>query len=74
VIHRALLGLLWAVGFYLFGAVGGGFLTHALSSNRHDRYLEAVITGAFFLGPAAAILGFVIGAARAKAPPAGRRN
>jgi heme A synthase len=68
-LRRILIGLLWAVPAYLAGAFGGGFLLYLLSPNRHDRSLEAAMTGAFVLGPLAAIVGFVTGAVRAKARP-----
>jgi hypothetical protein len=55
----------WAISFYVVGALVGGFLVYVFSSNRHDRSVEATMTGAFVLGPAAALLGFLIGAIRA---------
>ncbi len=65
--RRLLVGLLWAVPGYLVGAVGGGFFVYLVSANQHDRSMEASMTGAFVLGPLAALLGFVIGAARGRA-------
>lgn len=44
---------------YLIGAVGGFGLVNQLSSNQHDRYQEAAMTGAFFTGPVVGILGFL---------------
>jgi hypothetical protein len=35
-----------------------------LSSNAHDRSVEAAMTGAFLFGPLVGLIGFVIGAAR----------
>lgn len=64
--RRILVGLLWAVGGYIVGAFAGGWLVSALSSNTHDRNLEAAMTGAFVIGPMAAIFGFVIGFGRAR--------
>ena len=58
-------GLLWGLPAYLLGAFGGGYLVSVLSSNTHDRSLEAAMTGAFLFGPIAGIIGFVIGAVRA---------
>jgi hypothetical protein len=65
-------GTVGAVLGYMIGAVGGGFMIALLSSNTHDRSLEAAMTGAFVLGPVAAILGFAGAFGRAKpgAPPA----
>jgi uncharacterized membrane protein YedE/YeeE len=61
----ALGGLCGALG-YLAGAVVGGFLVSLLSSNTHDKSMEAVMTGAFVLGPLVAIVGFVFGFGRTK--------
>lgn len=63
--RRWLLGLLAALAGYLAGAFGGGALLLALSSNTHDRGLEAAMTGAFVFGPAAAIIGFLVAFLRA---------
>jgi len=64
--RRALIGLLWAVPGYLVGAFCGGYLVSMLSSNVHDRSLEAAMTGAFVFGPLAAVIAFIVGAVRAK--------
>jgi hypothetical protein len=69
-LRRIGFGLLWMIPSYLVGAFGGGYLIDVLSSNQHDRSVEAAMTGAFVLGPIAAIVGFVIGAARARPRPA----
>ena len=61
-------GVLWAIPAYLVGAFGGGFLVSLLSSNTHDRLVEAAMTGAFVLGPLAGLIGFVVGAVRAVPP------
>ncbi|MBI4750878.1 MAG: hypothetical protein HY774_20560 [Acidobacteria bacterium] len=45
-----------AIGGYLIGAFGGGYLVFQLSSNRHDRELEAAMTGAFAIGPVVSLL------------------
>jgi hypothetical protein len=65
--RRALIGLLWAIPGYLAGAFGGGDLVSVISSNTFDRSIEAARTGAFVLGPLAAVLAFAIGAIRAEA-------
>ena len=64
--RRFFIGLLWAVPGYVVGAFGGGYALSVLSSNTHDRSLEAAMTGAFLFGPLAALAAFVIGAVRAK--------
>ena len=50
-----------AVAGYLLGAVGGYFLIATLSSNTHDRSVEAAMTSAFLTGPIGALVGFVAG-------------
>jgi hypothetical protein len=65
-VRRLLIGLLWAVPSFIAGAFGGGYLVNALSSNSHDLDVEAAMTGAFVLGPLAAIIGFVVGVVRSK--------
>lgn len=45
-----------AIGGYLVGAVGGGYLVYWLSANQHDRELEAAMTGALAIGPAVSLL------------------
>ena len=57
----ALLALLWAVPLYFAGLFGGIWLLPLLSGYRHDGSVEAVMTGAFVLGPLAALAGFVAG-------------
>ena len=53
------IALLGAVGGYLVAAVAGYFLFDALSSNVHDRSVEAAMTSVFVLGPLGAIVAFV---------------
>jgi hypothetical protein len=55
------IGLLGAVGGYLIVALVGYFLIGWLSSNTHDRSVEAAMTSAFVLGPLGAVIGFVAG-------------
>ena len=57
-------GLLGAIGGYLIGAFGGGLAISVLSSNQHDRSVEAAMTGAFVLGPLGAVVGCVWGVIR----------
>jgi len=66
------IGFLYGVLGYALGAVGGGLLVSLLSSNTHDRSLEAVMTGAFVIGPFVSIVAFVVGFVRAK--PARQRG
>ena len=49
-----------AIGGYLVGAVVGHALIQRLSSNRHDRATEAVMTAAFVIGPLVAVIAMVI--------------
>jgi divalent metal cation (Fe/Co/Zn/Cd) transporter len=44
---------------YLVGAVGGYAAVQSLSSNTHDRAVEAAMTGAFVTGPLIAVLALV---------------
>jgi hypothetical protein len=53
------IALLWAVGGYLVGAFGGGWLVTEFSSNMHDRSVEAAMSGAFFFGPMLAVAAFI---------------
>jgi hypothetical protein len=61
-LRRLGIGVLCAGLAYLLGAVGGGYFIYLTSANRHDRSLEASMTGAFVLGPLAAVIGFLVGA------------
>ena len=58
--QRIGVALLCAVAAYLIGAFGGGALVSVFSTNQ-DKSVEAAMTGAFFFGPLAAVIGFVIG-------------
>lgn len=64
-LRRIATGMLWATIGYLLGAIGGGGLVYMLSANQFDRAMEAEMTGAFVLGPIAAVIAFVVGAWRA---------
>jgi uncharacterized membrane protein YeaQ/YmgE (transglycosylase-associated protein family) len=65
-LRRIGIGLLVAIVAYLIGAFGGGYLLTLLSSNTHDKEMEAAMTGAFVFGPLAGIVGFVVGLRRIK--------
>ena len=58
-IRRLVLALLGAVGGYLVLALLGYALTNTLSSNTHDRTVEAAMTSAFVWGPLGGIAGFI---------------
>jgi hypothetical protein len=47
-----------AIG-YVVGLFGGMGLVNLMSSNIHDRSVEAAMTGAFLIGPLVALLAFV---------------
>jgi hypothetical protein len=59
-------GLLYGAGAYLFATPLSYFLVLRLSSNTHDRELEAAMSSIFFFGPVAALAGFVVGAVRSR--------
>ena len=63
-LRRLGIGMLWATAGYVIGAFGGGFLVTMVSTNRFDRSMEAVMTGAFYTGPLVALIGFAVGAWR----------
>lgn len=54
------IAVLWTLGGYVAGAFGGGWLVSVFSSNTHDRSVEAAMTGAFFFGPALALIAFIV--------------
>ena len=51
---------------YVIGLFGGLGLVLLLSSNEHDRSMEAAMTGAFVVGPLTALLFAIVGFVRAK--------
>ena len=65
-LRRLGIGLLCAILSYPIGVVVGMLLVSQCSANMHDRDLEAAMTGAFFFGPVAAVLGFLIGVVNAR--------
>lgn len=66
--RRLLRGLAYALlGYAVGGVVGAGAIT-LLSSNRHDRGVEASMTGAFVTGPLGAVVAFARGARRRLGP------
>jgi hypothetical protein len=57
-------GLLFGILGYIVAAIVGYFLVRQLSSNVHDRSLEAAMTSAFVFGPIGGVVAFVIGLVR----------
>jgi hypothetical protein len=55
------IGILGLLLGYLVAAVVGYFLIGVLSSNTHDRSVEASMTSAFVVGPLGAVAGFILG-------------
>lgn len=49
------LAVLAAIGGYVIGLFGGMFFIEIFSTNRHDKSLEAAMTGAFVIGPLMAV-------------------
>jgi cation transporter-like permease len=62
--RRLGIGLLYAVIGYIVAAIAGYFLTGLLSSNVHDRAVEAAMTSAFVWGPLGAVTAFIVGFVR----------
>jgi len=52
--------LLFAVAGFAVGAAAGYFLISTLSSNSHDRSVEAAMTSIFVCGPLGALVGGVL--------------
>jgi hypothetical protein len=67
-LKRIGIGMLWGFVGYVCGAFGGGWLVATLSSNTHDRELEAAMTGAFLFGPLVGLVAFAIGLWRSGRP------
>jgi len=71
-VKRVGTALLYAIVAYVVAALAGYLLVQQLSSNVHDRGVEAAMTGAFVVGPLGAVVGFVVGllrGARSEPPP-----
>jgi hypothetical protein len=58
---RFVIAMLFAIVGYLAAAAASYFLIVLLSSNAHDRSVEAAMTGAFVVGPLGGVVAFVIG-------------
>ena len=63
-LRRLGIGFVAAIVGYIAGAVLGYFLVEGLSSNAHDRSVEAAMTGAFAVGPLFGLIGFIAGFVR----------
>jgi hypothetical protein len=59
--RRYVVAVVASIAGYVVAAVGGYFLFGLLSSNTHDRSVEAAMTAAFVFGPLGAILAFIAG-------------
>jgi hypothetical protein len=59
--RRFAIGVLCGIGGYLLAAVAGYFLIDVLSSNGHDRSVEAGMTSVFFFGPLGGLIAFIAG-------------
>jgi hypothetical protein len=55
------IAVLFAIVGYLVAAVASYFLVDLLSSNVHDRSVEAGMTSAFVFGPLGAVAAFIVG-------------
>ena len=58
---RFAIGVLCALTGYIVAAFASYFLVLQLSSNVHDRSVEAAMTSVFFFGPIGAVLAFAAG-------------
>lgn len=66
------LAILAAIGGYLVGLFTGMLVIDAISSNAHDKSVEAAMTGAFVFGPlmaVAAVIALLIFRSRRSIPP-----
>jgi ABC-type branched-subunit amino acid transport system permease subunit len=54
------LAVLAAMGGYAIGLISGIFLIEAFSNNRHDRSVEAAMTGAVVVGPLMAVVAVIV--------------
>ena len=55
------IAMLFAIAGYLVAAAASYFLVDLLSSNVHDRSVEAAMTSAFVFGPLGAVTAFIVG-------------
>jgi hypothetical protein len=64
IMQRIAIVLLVGLACYIAGGLLGYTLVMRLSSNVHDRAMEAAISGAFFVGPLAALIGALVAFSR----------
>jgi hypothetical protein len=69
-VRRLVIGLLCGMGGYVLAAFGGYWLIAWLSSNAHDRSVEAAMTAAFVCGPIGALIAFFVGFVLGRRRPA----
>jgi hypothetical protein len=60
-LRRLGIGLLCLILGYFVVAVASYFLVMQFSPNKYDRDMEAVMTSAFFYGPAGSVIAFIGG-------------
>ena len=65
-LERSALSLSVGLLGYVVGLFGGIGLVYLLSSNQHDRSMEAAMTGAFVVGPLTALLFAAVSFVRTK--------
>lgn len=65
-LKRSALSLSLGVLGYVVGLFGGIGLVYLLSSNPHDRSVEAAMTGAFLVGPLVGLLFTIVSFVRSK--------
>ena len=68
---RFVIAVLGAIAGFIAFAVCGYAAIELLSSNTHDRAMEAVMTAFFVAGPLGGIVGGIVGARRSKRAPPG---
>jgi hypothetical protein len=54
----------YAIAGYVLGVIAGLVLVSSLSTNTHDRSVEAAMTAAFVVGPVGAFLAALFGLVR----------
>ena len=61
---RFVVSLIYAIGGYLIAVLASYFMIGQLSSNTHDRAVEAAMTSLLVLGPLGGAVGFIAGFVR----------
>ena len=65
-LRRTVIGVVCGVAGYAIGAIGGGLLISAASSNTHDPGSEAAMTGAFVTGPLVGLITAIVAFLKAR--------